>query len=319
MINIIRHLIIFALVIASNFTFADTNKVCPPPAENPTAELKQAAMRDASDHGFLWRISKGDHDSYLYGTIHVAKFEWMFPGRVVMQALNSSDTLALELDVLDPNIQQGLANGLSTFPKTKLPDVLIKRLRKQADLECIPYDSIAHLAPEFQIDALGLMEGAWERLYAQYAIDGILAGIGHSTHKTVVSLETPEFQFNVLKMKDSQETIEFVKDSLDELETGRGRTFLGRIAQIWGNSDYNAMDHFNEWCECVNTEIERNMMKRLLDERNPTLADKIDALHASGNKAFIAVGSLHLFGLIGLPALLEKRGYHIERVELNLK
>jgi len=74
------------------------------------------------------------------------------------------------------------------------------------------------------------------------------------------------------------------------------------------------MARFNEWCDCLNTGIEREMMRRLLDGRNPGLADRIDALHRGGRQVFAAVGSLHMFGPLGLPALMEKRGYRVERV-----
>jgi uncharacterized protein YbaP (TraB family) len=63
--------------------------------------------------------------------------------------------------------------------------------------------------------------------------------------------------------------------------------------------------------------VERELKKRLLDDRNPNLAERIDALHGSGKQVFAAVGSLHMFGTMGLPALMSKRGYHVELVELK--
>lgn len=53
----------------------------------------------------------------------------------------------------------------------------------------------------------------------------------------------------------------------------------------------------------------------MLDDRNPQLADHIDQLHRSGKTVFAAVGSLHMTGPTGLPSLMEKRGYQIERVK----
>ena len=53
---------------------------------------------------------------------------------------------------------------------------------------------------------------------------------------------------------------------------------------------------------------------RLLDARNPGLAERIDALHTSGQRVFAAVGSLHMIGRTGLPALLARRGYTVERI-----
>jgi uncharacterized protein len=122
---------------------------------------------------------------------------------------------------------------------------------------------------------------------------------------------------NLLQMRNPAETISFVEDNLDELETGRSRTLLKRFASVWANADYAEMSRYNEWCECVSTENEREVMKRLLDERNPDLAAHIDALHAGGKRVFAAVGSLHMFGPIGLPALMAKRGYRVEPVDFK--
>ena len=55
-------------------------------------------------------------------------------------------------------------------------------------------------------------------------------------------------------------------------------------------------------------------MKRLLDDRNPASPTRIDALHAGGQRVFAAVGSLHMIGPNGLPALMGERGYRVERI-----
>ena len=290
---------------------------CPPALGQPTPEITQAAARNARDHGFLWRISKDGRTSYLYGTIHVAKFAWKFPGPSVSRALRAADTLALELDMLDADIQGRMVKGMAALHSTPLPGSLQKRMRHQAEAACVPYDSIANLSPELQVTTLTMMAGRGAGLEAEYAIDAVLAQTGRDEKKHVVSLETPEMQLSLLQMKNSQETIAFVEDSLAELETGRSLKMLNRIAKIWADADYSEMARFDEWCECLNTETEREVMKRALDDRNPALAEHIDALHQSSKQVFAAVGSLHMFGASGLPALMAKRGYQVERVNLN--
>jgi uncharacterized protein YbaP (TraB family) len=277
----------------------------------------QDGTRNARDHGFLWRIIKDGHTSYLYGTMHIGKFDWAFPGPSVMQALRATDTVALEMDMLDPDIRNRLARGMATLRTMALPALLEKRMRQQAEAVCVPYLSVAKLSPEFQITVLTLMTGRWDGLDAAYAIDSVLAGIGHAAGKNMVSLETPEAQLQLLQMKDAQETVAFVQESLDELEMGRSRNLLKRISTMWASADYSEMEHYNEWCDCLNTESERELMKRILDDRNPNLADRIDALHASGKRVFAAVGSLHMFGASGLPMLMSKQGYRVERIELK--
>jgi len=302
------------LLAYSNYAAAE---VCPPSLEQPTAEMFQSGMRNASDHGFLWRISKDGRKSYLYGTIHVAKFDWMFPGPQVMKAIHAADTIALEMDMLDADIQARMASAMAALHATVMPAALEKRMRQQAVAFCVPYASIASLTPELQVTALSMMVGRQDGLHAAYAIDTVLAGMGHKAKKNVVSLESPEMQLQLLQMQNPQETITFVEDSLNELETDRSLVMLKRISQYWADADYAEMEHFEEWCECLNTESEREMMKRALDDRNPALAEHIDALHSSGKQVFAAVGSLHMFGPLGLPALLEKRGYRVERVTLK--
>lgn len=313
MLKIIRFALLILLFAAALPASAD-GAVCPPAVAQPTPEMVQAGMKNARDHGFLWRISKDGRTSFLYGTIHVAKFDWTFPGPKVSQAMQASDTVALEMDLLDADIQERMLKGMAAMRRVALPDPLLKRMRRQAQAVCVAYDAIVHLSPELQVTMLAMMVGRRAGLEAGYAIDAVLAQIGHRATKNVVSLETPEMQLQLLQMKDTQETIAFVRDSLDELETGRSLQMLKRIAKVWEDADYSEMARFDEWCECLNTETEREVMKRALDERNPALAEHIDVLHNSGKQVFAAVGSLHMFGSIGLPALMEKRGYTVERV-----
>lgn len=287
---------------------------CPPALESPTAEMIQSGMSNARDHGFLWRISKDGRASYLYGTIHLGKFNWMFPGKLVMKAIRETDTIALELDMLDKNVQADMAKHMAKLRSSALPAALDKRLRKQAELNCVSYESIASLTPEFQVVAVTMMEGRKAGLESSYAIDAVLAGIGHKTKRNMVSLESAELQLNALQMKNSSETLAFVDSSLIEMETDRSLKMLNSIAKYWDEANYAEMGRFNEWCECLDTEIERVMMKRLLDDRNPEMAVKIDALHTSGKQVLAAVGSLHMFGPLGLPTLMAQRGYQVEKI-----
>jgi uncharacterized protein YbaP (TraB family) len=290
-----------------------------PDATPPKPDALQAAMRDARDHGFLWRIRKDGRSSYLYGTMHVGRLEWMFPGPRVMRALRDSDVLALELDPLDPDIQSRLAAGVAAMPHVALPEALQRRMRQAAEALCVPYDSIAGYSPEFQVVSLSAMAGRHERLEAQFGSDIGLAVIGHRSGMEVASLETPELQLLALQMHDPQETAAFVEDGLDELEPVRSAAMIGRMSRAWAESDADSLAHYPDWCQCLQTPIEKTMMKRLLDDRNPGLADAIDRLHRSGQRVFAATGSLHLFGPTGLPALLEGRGYHVERIDLTVR
>src|SRR5262249_50006685 len=76
--------------------------VCPPSAVVPTQDQLQDAVRNARDHGALWRLEKGGRHGYLYGTIHIANLEWAMPGPTISRALRESETIAIEADPSDP-------------------------------------------------------------------------------------------------------------------------------------------------------------------------------------------------------------------------
>ena len=292
---------------------------CPPTAQAPSPERIQAGRRDARDHGFLWRISKGGHSSWLFGTLHVAKLEWGFPGPAQREALAQSDTLALELDLLDPAMQQRMANALAAAAKTPLPAPLQERIARRARVECLPPQALAALAPELQVAVLASLLGRRDGLDPAYGIDTFLAGWGHAAKLSVVSLETPEQQLAALLMGEPAQTLAMVGSSLDELESGRALATLRRLATIWADGDLTELLRYEAWCECTKTAADRAAMVRMLDDRNPALADSIAELHAVGQRVFAAVGSLHMIGPTGLPALMAQRGYRVESIVDNHK
>jgi uncharacterized protein YbaP (TraB family) len=290
---------------------------CPPqPQPQPiTAEQAQAGLRGAQDHGFLWRIARDSHVSYLYGTVHVAQRQWLFPGPELVRAVKASDTIALELDMLDPDIQRRLAAGMQADPAEHLPDALAERLRAQVRAACLPAEEMAALAPAMQLAALTTLVARWDGLDPSYAIDSFLAGFGRGLGKTVVSLESPEMQIALLK-GDPKTAEQELDHGLQQIEQGQMRPMLVHIAQVWADGKEDELERYEKWCGCADTDAERAELKRMLDDRNGPLAERIDALHRSGQRVFAAVGALHMVGPHGLPRLMAARGYSVQRVEL---
>lgn len=290
---------------------------CPPPATPITADEAKAGMRAGIDHGLLWKATKGGRSVYLYGTIHVAERAWMFPGPRVLKAVLSSDEIALELDLVDPAVMARLQAAVARKPDSPtLPDALQRRLDAQAVAACLQPAALAPMRPEMQAVTLEIMQGRRQGLYADYGIDVFLAGLGRGLKRPVRSLETPESQARLLVSDDPADTAQTVTQVLDELEGGKGPTMLGRLAGDWSRGDLADLEQYATWCGCLDTPDLRAAFAKLVDERNPLMADKIVQWHAQGKSLFVAVGSLHLLGQGGLPALLKARGFEVERVVL---
>jgi uncharacterized protein len=306
-----------ALLVSSTNVQAQPPASCPPVAEAFSPEQVQSGMRAARDRGFLWRISRDGRSSWLYGTVHAAKRDWVFPGPKVMQALKASDTIALELDLQDPAIGRRLSEGMAAQRGATLPEALRQRLLRLAESECIPAPMLAPLSPEMQVAMLSVLAGRRDGIDPSYGIDGALGSVGRGAGKAVVSLETPEQQLRALQMPSAQEMLAFVESGLQELESGRARPLVLRLTQVWADADLDTLASYEAWCDCLNTDADRAQQARLLDARNPPLADAIAALHAAGKNVFAAVGSLHMIGPLGLPGLLAQRGFSVERVTFS--
>jgi len=288
---------------------------CPAIAETPTFEQVQAGMRTARNRGFLWRISKDGRDSYLYGTLHVAKHEWMYPGETMLRALKASDRVALELDLLDTDVAQRLNKAMvASGNDTALPEPLAARMRMEAERACFPLAALNTMIPEMQITTLEFLASRADGIYLDYGSELFLSGLARGLHKPVVSLETPELQMRAIRIENQQDRIAIVEKWLGKLESNRTRALQLRMSEMWADSRVDELRRFMEWCECAETEGERRYWRRLLDDRNPALAANILSILDSGQTVFAAVGSLHMIGTTGLPTLLTQRGYKVEFV-----
>ena len=92
---------------------------------------------------------------------------------------------------------------------------------------------------------------------------------------------------------------------------------MARLAAAWERGDLDEIADYARWCECVANDKDRQLMQRLNDDRNPALADGIEALHREGRQVFAAVGALHMTGPQALPTLMRARGFAVQRVPLQ--
>ncbi|QIM53347.1 TraB/GumN family protein [Hydrogenophaga crocea] len=289
---------------------------CPPQAQVPGPQQLQAAQAQARDRGALWRLEREGRTSWLYGTLHVGKLEWAFPGPQVLQALRSSDSVALELDVSDPALAQQLRDGLAG-PAPTPPAALQQRLDRQIAAACVPAAAFAALHPLQQGMALLLLDARWIGLDPGYGVEHVLAGFAKSSRRPLIALETARQQLQALAPATPEEALRALDGTLTLLESGRSREVLARLAQAWADGDLDTVARYESWCDCATTDDDRAALRRLNDGRNPHLADRIAALHGEGRRLFAAVGLLHMTGEQALPRLLAERGFRVARVPLQ--
>jgi len=280
--------------------------VCPPAL--PTQPDTGAP---AKDRGMLWRATRDGRTVYLFGTLHVGKPNWRRLGPLTSAALRASDVLALEIDPNDPALLQAMAD---TRPPQPLPEALQQRLTRAFERACLATEALATLHPVLQATTLTVMEARWLGMDSSYAMEQVLSAQVRAQGRRVVALESVVTQINALVPEDEAEARVLLDHSLLQLEDRSARRVLDKLAAAWEKGDVAALEDYAHWCECAADEADRASLRKLNDERNGPLADRIEGHHQQGKRVFAAVGALHMTGPQALPLLLAQRGFKVERV-----
>lgn len=278
---------------------------CPPPLQVLTTTAPPR------DRGLLWRVTKDGRSSYLFGTLHVGKPAWRRFGPQTTAALRASDLLALEIDPSDPELLKAMAE---LRPPHELPPALHERLMRAYERACVAADSMAAQHQVLQVTSLTVLEARWFGMDPGHGLENSLSAQARSMGRRVISLETAAQQTAALIPDDEAEARSILEQGLQQLEDQSARRVLQRLAIAWESGDIAALEDYEKWCECITSEADRAFLRQVNDERNPALADGIEAQHRRGLRVFAAVGALHMTGAKSLPALLAQRGFRVERI-----
>jgi uncharacterized protein len=277
---------------------------CPPRPLKLEQAREHIEKTPAKNAGLLWRIEKSSRVSWLYGTLHVMHIDYAKPGMQIMQGMRSSDVLAVELNVYQP--QPPATTSATT--KFSLSESFRDRLQKAYAKDCLQAN------PEQQLLApILLSQASRHGLFWGYGPDARLMQIAQRTGKPIVQLESIDIQTNALAPKSQAEFDEQMNAGLQSFESGALSVHLATLAKAWQSND---LQTFTQDTEKMNA-ADPAFMRRLNDERNVSMANKIDILHSEGKRVFVAVGATHMTGSASLPKLLQDKGYTVTFVPLR--
>lgn len=281
---------------------------CPPAPTPPSAEQAAAWAASAPDRGLLWRISRGGHSSYLFGSLHVGKAAWAYPGPALRAAWAATEVLAVELDPAD------VGAALTALPQPEaLPPAQARQIEAQARAACLPPQALNGLPAMLQLATLTLLEARRDGFDPAFGQEQMLLGWARREGRPVQSLESVQEQLDALAPQ-AAELPAVVDGTLRQLRTGQARAPMRKLAAAWAGGDLRTLADYPRWCACADTATERAWFKRINDDRNLLLAARIAALHGAGQRLLVAVGALHMSGPQALPRLLATEGFTVEAV-----
>lgn len=260
----------------------------------------------------LWVVERADGTvaGWLFGTIHALPdgAQWWTPA--LDRAAGQAGTLVVEVRDLDPTtiatVFERLARDCPCPPlASRLPPSARPRyalLLETNGLAPRQYDGLETWAA-----ALALSQsGAKAQAQAPNGADRAL--LARFRDRPIAELEGAGAQLAIFD--GLPETAQ--RRLLAEVVTGTAKatTEPERLARAWLAADLGTLEQETRQGMLADPVLYDALLKR----RNRAWADRLEPLLVQG-RPFVAVGAAHLLGPDGLVALLEARGYRIERMQ----
>lgn len=279
----------------------------------------QAGVAPVRQGGAMFEIQRAGQSAYVFGTIHVGRADFYPFDDKVLQALQHSTSVALEID---PGNTQGLAALMTKYgiyaDGKSLAQELSQPLQQQLNPLLKKYGltpaAVANMKPWLLATVLGISEYTYQGYLPQYGVDSTLAAFAKSHDKPLVELETAEQQLSLLGKLTSTEQIQFLQDSIDEIQDPEKARRSLQLITLWRDGDVEGLTAMLAELTSDDTFTGKFVQRALLDERNPGLADGIAKLASTTPHAFVGIGMLHLVGKNSVLAILQQRGYTVTRI-----
>ena len=255
----------------------------------------------------LWHVSSSDGEAWLFGTVHALPdgLEWRTPA--IENALARSDLLLVEIANLDDGSAATDAfEAISRAPPGLPP--LIERINPPERAAFSDALAKADIKPDALDDrktwAAALMLASALREYdTANGVDRALI----AEAPQVMQLEGFARQYRLFDSLSQPAQVALLQSVLEEA----GDEGQAQRLEAWLAGDIDRLEMLSNTSLLANPELRRV----LLTERNAAWAARITAAIRQGSRPFVAVGAGHMLGAGGLPALLEARGFTVERID----
>ena len=266
----------------------------------------------------LWKVQSERNTVYLFGSIHVADNS-VYPLRPAIEnAFNNSDVLVVEVDETQAD-QVKLNEILMTrgfYPGTEtIADHINKEtmqmLQRFLDQSGMPYATVARMRPGLIAITLTVARIVQLGYSPELGIDRYFILKARKNSKPIHQLESAEWQMELmLSFSDDDLMLKHTLVSLDEMDD-----MFKQIMDAWKSGDHKKVEEVMLTDQLKEHPEFEALFKRLFDERNITMTEKILDMLKQQENYFVVVGAGHLVGEQGIVSLLKKKGFHVESVQ----
>ncbi len=270
------------------------------------------APAPATGKPFVWRVTNLPVPFYLVGSMHnLSPRHYPLPPAYQV-ALTNSRRLVFEHDPRQGALLSRKYREAARYPagqtiESEIAPATLSLLRKNAWRSRLTFEQMRRFRPWAVALHLLAAKGPVGADHAR-SMDSHLSAQARRSGKEVAGLETTDEHIAFWR-----EMLEPDGENLLRYTLTRGQTvavLFDKTRDIWQRGDVEALTAANARLRRTNPGFAR----RLLDRRNLRWIDRIEAEMKTGKPTSIVAGAGHFTGERGVIALLQKRGYKIERL-----
>jgi len=269
----------------------------------------------AAPKALFWKVSSGGKVGYLLGSIHLGSKD-MYPlPKEIEDAFERSTALIVEVDInrVDPQgmqamiLSKGLYTGDDSLWNHVTPEVR-QSIEKFCEKYAFPAMAMAKFKPWMAALTVATLPMTKSGMEAGLGIDKYFLDKAGAAKKKIVEAESAEWQIKLLSSFPDDVQTKYMASALEEGALDK----VKKIQDVWMAGDAAALDAMIH----EKSSTPEVVMRGMLEDRNPHMADVAEQALKGGETAFMVVGAAHMVGAEGVVKLLEKRGYKVELVPL---
>ena len=263
----------------------------------------------------LWRVSGEANSVYLLGSIHLLREQDLPLPTVIDDAYGDADVIVMELDMddMDPVYAQAAFNraGVRTDGTTLrdlMGDEAYAEAEKFAAQLDIPLEMLAQSEPWLAALTVELMMLYRIGFDPTLGVEMMMTQRATADGKPIEGLETIDEQLSFLDGLPLEAQREMLLQTL--AEGAALRETIDELIDAWHHGDTAALEE--GLLESVGEQDA--FTDALIHDRNRRWAETIAEWLDDEQDYLVVVGALHLVGDLGVPALLDKRGFGIQQL-----
>jgi hypothetical protein len=264
----------------------------------------------------MWKVSSSHNYAYLLGSVHLGdKSLYPLPS-VIEDAFAASSLLIVEVDLRKVDQQQTLTlmTEKGVYPAD---DDLFKHIAPEtrAKLDTflggygVPSALFARYRPWMAGLTVSMLPMLKAGLNPNEGIDMYL--MNKAGDKPVEQLEDATTQINLLADIPERASDKVLVSAIAQAE--HSMETWNKLSLFWSEGAADKIDELTTAQGANDSTDEKAWSRRLREDRNPHMTDRLEKCLHSSESCFMVVGAAHVVGSDGILKQLKARGYQVEQ------